>query len=700
MRLVRCHQAILLGFLVFAGCVTARAESDPHRVARQLREYFLGETTVHGEKLLDDVETPKTSVSEAMRLIGKMREDGSWGDIDYASGDRASWPAFGQITRVLSMVVQARRGDTSPADAAKCIAAAHRAMGYWIEHDFQCPNWWFNEIGVPKVLGHVALLLDNDMTPEERHYILDVALARSKVGTMTGQNRAWLAGIGIMRAAEMNDDALLAQAAAVIRDEIRVTTGEGLQPDWSFQQHGRQEQFGNYGLSYAAEMAQWAAVLGGTRYAVEGDKLAIIRNYLLQGQAWVAWRGAMDISSCGRQLDPGSPREKVASTDGVMRAMALVDPASAGDYEAYVARNRDGAANDLIGNRCFWRSDYIIHRRPEWMASLKMYSTRVVPGECVNSQNLSGAHLEDGATFFYRTGHEYDDIFPDWDWRKIPGVTGWQTDEPIVWPSKAKPLQKTAFVGGVSDGMKGCAAMDFQRDGIRAKKAWFFCGDVVACLGADISSSGSERVVTTINQCLLQGPVRTQHGGKSSASSVISARLDDIEWIEQDGLRYVFPGPQKVNIEAGARTGNWNTVFKTASTPKDDVNKHVFTLWLDHGSGPQGASYAYFVEPTGANDPGVKILSNSAAVQAVSMGDGCIGAVFWSAGSATLNNMTIRVDRPCVLLETSSSDGRQITVADPTEQIRTLRIVIGGRSMELALPQGGDAGKSVSARVP
>jgi chondroitin AC lyase len=693
MKLCRVAYVIAMAGCVFGCALVVHAETDPQRVARQLREYSMGESTQRGERLLDDAVVPRTSVSAATRLVGQLRADGSWGDIDYSNGDRAAWPAFNQLSRVLSIVVEARRPDTAPADAAACIAGAHLALRYWISHDFQCPNWWFNQIGVPKALGNIGLLLDSDLTAAERDYTVNVAMVRSKVGTMTGQNRTWLAGNGVMRAAIMNDDVLLGQAAGVIWDEVRFGDDEGLQPDWSFHQHGPQQQFGNYGLAYAVEMARWATVLRGTRYALSAEKLEMIRNYLVQGQAWISWRGAMDISSCGRQLEPGSPHAKASAVAGVMRMMADLDREHASDYLVFNTRNKEGVPNDLVGHRCFWRSDYVIHRRPEWMASLKMSSKRVIGGETVNSEDLSGVHLADGATFFYRTGHEYDDIFPAWDWRKIPGTTCVQDDSPLVWPKRTGPIPGTAFVGCVSDGTDGCAAMDFQTDKVWAKKAWFFCGDVVVCLGTDIRSSSTEPVLTTINQCLLRDPASVhREPGQSKAP----------RWIDADGLRYGIPGSesQSVHLETGRRTGNWKTVFATASTPKADVTKDLFRLWIDHGQSPQEASYTYYVEPAGQGDPHLTVLGNSVAKQAVSVGDDWLGAVFWKPGTVTLGGQSISVDQACVLTARRSSTGIRLAIADPTQQLKALNVTVNDRHVELALRQGGDAGRSIAKDIP
>src|SRR5262249_41942871 len=162
--------------------------------------------TDHGARLLDDVELPKTSPEEAAKLLASLKTGGSWPDIDYASQARSSWPPATHLTRVLGLTVYAWRAGTPAADVATALTAIHAALAFWKQHDYQCPNWWYNQIGVPKMLGNVALLLNANLTSAERDYITGTVLPRAKVGAMTGQNKVWLAANGLMRAALLNDE--------------------------------------------------------------------------------------------------------------------------------------------------------------------------------------------------------------------------------------------------------------------------------------------------------------------------------------------------------------------------------------------------------------------------------------------------------------------------------------------------------------
>ncbi len=745
------HSGIPLAAMMIFGLARAVCASDPagptaatqrdpqiQQVADQFRQYCIAPATDHGDRLLDDVELPKTSVSQAANLIRKMRDDGSWPDIDYTSGARSSWPAYDQLTRLLALTVYARRPETPPAESVRALDAIHRGLDFWGAHDFICPNWWYNVIGTPKILGTIALLLSKDLDPLERDYITDIVMPRSRIGAMTGQNRVWIAGNNVMKAAIVGDIPLMRKAAGIIADEItvaRIELGipdEGIQPDWSFHQHGPQQQFGNYGMAFATDITRWAIVLRNTRYALPEEKVAILRHYLLDGLNWTCWNGGsgiMDISACGRQLFPNSPRSKCRTIAAVMQTMSLVDTAHAKDYIAFVARNEHTAPNDLLGTRFFYKSDYLIHRSADLMSTLKMHSNRVIGGETVNSENLSGNHLSDGATFFYRTGNEYTDIFPVWNWHMIPGTTSLLDDSPLTWvkpkpeksasapkeqksdptvppptpaPSRATKPPGTAFVGGACDGTHAAIAFDFDRDGLKAHKAYFYSNGMTLCLGTGISATGSAVALTTLNQCLLHGDIRLNETSLHAPTDYIG----EAKTITHDGLQYYFPTPIEITLHAGDAIGNWKNVYDTPSTPTADITTPLFTLAISHGAGPHNASYAYAVAPT-TNLPTLKllpenrltILSNTPALQAAQVDD-AVGAIFWTPGMLTTGDHVIQVDRACTLLLTTKDAKPHLTISDPTESLDTLTVTLDGKPKPIAFPKQPVSGSSVEVNWP
>jgi len=128
-------------------------------------------------------------------------------------------------------------------------------------------------------------------------------LERSAPGK-TGQNRIWLAGVHIMKGCLWNEPGMIAEGARQIFAETAVAPRgkEGLQPDWSFHQHGPQIQFGNYGGEFFSNIGYWSNIWKGTRWELSPEQWEIMRHLAFNGFQWVLWNGDMDLLACGRQL--------------------------------------------------------------------------------------------------------------------------------------------------------------------------------------------------------------------------------------------------------------------------------------------------------------------------------------------------------------------------------------------------------------
>jgi chondroitin AC lyase len=230
-------------------------------------------------------------------------------------------------------------------------------------------------------------------------------------------------------------------------------------------------------------MIHWANIFQGTSYALTPQQVEVLGRYLQEGPAWALWRGGMDISGCGRQIfGSANPAKAAPPSTGSMKSL---DPGEAEAYARLISSGTEAGENALVGNKHFWRSDMTLHRRPTWYASVKMSSTRVIGAETCNGENLLGLHLGDGVTYFYRTGAEYNDLFPVWDWRRLPGTTCRQ-DQGSLEPNQG--LSGGGFrrrfvgwrVGHRGDGAPATAC---------GRKAWFFLDRAIVCLGAGIDEA-------------------------------------------------------------------------------------------------------------------------------------------------------------------------------------------------------------------
>ncbi len=659
-------------------------------------------------QVIKDILAARVNEKETMFDMAKMGADGAFGDIDYTDKTRGSWPVNEHLVRLNDLAILYTRPGTKYTGDRAVRDKIVLGLNYWFKNDFICPNWWYPEIGVPKVLGPTMLLMEDELTPTQIDAGIRI-LNRSKIG-MTGQNKVWLSGNVVYRSLLTGDTTAIQEAVKAIQEEVVVSEGEGIQQDNSFHQHGPQQQFGNYGAAYAGDILKWAGIFQNTAYQFEPDKVAIMRNYLLDGMRWVIWKNKMDISACGRQLFPNTLISKANNMKSIFARMPAIDPPYADSYKL--------AVTDFAGDKHFWKSDMTVHRRANFYTSVKMSSNRVGGAESCNEENVLGYHLGDGATYFYQSGAEYLNIFPLWDWKMIPGTTTYHDEAPLpVLPCSGYRIASD-FVGGVSDGMNGIATLAYQRDSLSAQKSWFFFNEATICLGAGIHSEENKPVFTTVNQSFLHGDVLVKQGTVAKTLETGEHALKNVPWVIHDNWGYYFPGHAAISITNREQSGSWKKVL--TRMPPTVEKGSVFTLWFDHQARPDSARYAYYVFP-GATQKnietlaaGLTVVANSAKLQAVeSKSLQAAGIVFVQPGQVSLKLFKkISADKPCVVMAGKKGAGMVLQVSDPTHNESELVIGVEGKRkisgltanydmqtkmsyFTVHLPEGADAGKSI-----
>ena len=665
-----CKVALLL-LLMCWGSVGFAIEKDMAQVKQNMCESYLrvlNDAPVLRQRIAEigkNSENPDIMIRELQegvnpealeRYIAGLGTDSLWKDLNYKDNSRSGWQPSFHAERLMVMAKAYRDASGKYFGNPELGKAIHRAMGYWFAGDFRCRNWWYNQIGVPKMLGTAFLLMEPEMSADEKAKAIKY-MENAKLG-MTGQNSVWLAENVLVRALLQEDEKLFNEARHAILKELKMNErGEGIRPDWSFHQHGAMLQFGNYGLAFANTMAYWARMFQGTRYALTDEQLMTLRNYLLEGMQWIVWRRNMDISSSARQLFRWGLEGKALSYGKSIRNMEAADPSHEQTYRELYATHvlGDGKPNRCVGFRYYPFSDFAVLRTPEWYTTLKMSSSRVIGSEVVNSENLSGMYLGDGALYVYGQGDEYRDIFPVWDWTKIPGVTCYD-DAGIIEADKAYHHRNHSdFVGGLSDGQTGIAALKLNKKGVTGNKSYFFTGKSVVCLGSGINAGNPGTVTTAVAQSLKRGEVLQT--GKPGNQAYY-----------HDGVAYAFPRGGRVNMTGGVQTGSWRKVAMFYDTV--EVRKEVFSLWFDHGNGVKDGSYYYEVIPgvteknwqKAVKQSGVKVLAQNENVHAIADGNN-LKVVFFAPGEVNLDK-NIKL----------SADGGCLVMAEPGKKTYTFRV--------------------------
>ncbi|WP_117213853.1 polysaccharide lyase family 8 super-sandwich domain-containing protein [Allorhizocola rhizosphaerae] len=587
-------------------------------------------------RLQDSIAGPAPTVPSTLDAHG------FWPDIDYADRGIATWQPATHLQRTRGLAL---RGHIDP---------ALRALDAWLAADPQSENWWHNRVGAPLALGDAALLLHSRIGHRQRVNIAS-RLARATWDGQTGQNLLWCAQVKVRHGVLVDDEAILADAFQRAESIVRVTTEEGIQPDYSFHQHGAQLYSGGYGHEFLCDATGLAMLAADTPFAFGTEAMGTLTAFALDGQRWMVHNGRYDMACLGRENTRSHASGKARRLPSIARG-------------------------PVEGARYFWRSDYLAVHRRRWSASVKLSSTRTVLPESGNGEGLCNWHAADGVTLLHRKDER--DLAPVWDWRMLPGTTTAYRTGPYptsnfgLGPDGGWVTGGSDFAGGVTDGMHGLAAMHLAKDGVTSRKAWFFFFDEYVCLGTGITAAAPVR--TTIEQ--------TTH-------------------TDEPEVRYVFPEPTRVESAVEDRTGSWADI--NHDQPADPVRETVFSMWIDHGV-PDNATYAYIVVPSVA--PGHTlpvILANTTALQAVwHPGLHIVQAVFHEPGILDLpHGDAIEVDRPLILQASPTRTDIACPLAQPgpvTIRLRSDRPgsdQLSSDQLSAALPDGPLAGGGVRLRT-
>ncbi|MCD4826038.1 MAG: hypothetical protein K8S55_15720 [Phycisphaerae bacterium] len=647
----------------------------------------------------------------AAEAAQSLRPDGSWADVDYISAQKVNWGAMRHLGRIGNMARAFTSKDSSQYGNAKLKAKIDLALDYWFKRDPKSGNWWWDQLGHSFSLSKTFLLLGDQAQP--KHLAKTIAVLKRadwKKSWWTGANLAWGLRVQIMRGLFEKSPQTVAEAFDRLWREIHISRPgkDGVQPDFSFLFHGPLLYSGGYGQSYIAELAKLVYVSSDTKFSIPAEQMKILRDFILEGSRWMIHGGTFEYGAIGREITrPGRTANHSASAAEFLVMMGDSDK-KAYQNLVYVARG-DSRAKPLKGNRHFWCADYMMHHRPAYTASVRMYSKRLYRSELCNNEGKKSHHLADGANLLYKTGKEYYDIFPVWDWQKIPGTTVEQKSTPMN-PKTVRRRGKTSFVGGVSNGMYGLAAMDLKEDKLTAYKTWLFGDDYYVCLGSGIDCPTKNTVATTANQCLLNGPVYTSNSTKPLKKQS-NCDLGKIQWVWHNGVGYVFLNVgNNVCLTNDVQRGNWAGIG--AKWKKfDTAGMDVFKLWIDHGAQTRNSRYCYVVIPDvkikampetvkRIESEILKVISNQPKLQAVRLGH-VVAAVFREAGEFKLEKTSVSVNQPCLLLMQLNKRKVSIALSNPLNKALNVRVVVNGLKLKgggrplFKLPGGDKAGSSV-----
>lgn len=644
----------------------------------------------------------KNLAAEVNASLKNLNTDGSWADINYTDAQ------YAPLKRIKDMATAYIRPANKWYNNPELHGSIVKALQNWFDKNPKNKNWWYNDIFYPQAIGQTLILMRNVKVqlPADLEKALIQRMVIRRFRTGDGANTSDEALHYLYRACLTYNKATLDSAGKYLFEPIAIADGkEGVQVDGSYYQHGKQQAIASYGRVFAGNSVNAAFYLSGTAYALPKDQLAILVSYLKNTFLQTIRGSFYDFNVRGRGI---SRKDSLSSgMGGMIEKIKSFDPENASYWEASAQRtsNKKPAEYGVVANHTqFWKSNYTLHVRPAYTFSVQSSSNRTLRTERGNNENILGKFLPDGATNIQRSGSEYANLMPVWEWDKIPGTTSrdYPDDEGATIRKDWGIPGTTKFSGGVSDGIYGVSCYDLNYDSVQAKKAWFFFDKEVVCLGAGISSDTKENITTTINQAWLRG----------NLISSLDTKDENGLWAVHDSIGYIFPEGGHVEISNAMQSGSWYRINQGQS--KTELKHGVFKIWINHGTAPKNAGYQYIVVP-GITKAGLKkydrtmiqILKNTAELQAVKhRGLDMLQAVFYTAGTLAYNGTSLTVDKPCtVYIKNLNTKNPLLYIADPAQESASIQVQFKPagsavpKNITCKLPEGAFAGATASFKI-
>ncbi|QYM78877.1 hypothetical protein K0B96_16470 [Horticoccus luteus] len=254
------------------------------------------------------------------------------------------------------------------------------------------------------------------------------------------------------------------------------------------------------------------------------------------------------------------------------------------------------------GNLTLSYATTVAHRRANWLVTARGFSRYLWGSEVYPGANTFGRYNAYGHVEILAAGDPinlFDSGFAEagWDWNCWPGTTAIHlpidllrdrvNNVDIYSGFEEMLISDEAFAGGSNlGGRNGVFAMKLHEhakyDGsFRARKSVFFFDDRVVLLGSDITDADTahETRTTLFQQHVPSGAAALSPDRRDPAAVSVADTIGNVY--------YVFPG-STLRVTTGPQSSR-------SQNDKRDTTGDFALAWLDHGSAPKSAGYAYAI---------------------------------------------------------------------------------------------------------
>ncbi|HDT6306765.1 TPA: polysaccharide lyase 8 family protein [Staphylococcus aureus] len=512
-------------------------------------------------------------------------------------------------------------------------------------------NWWDYEIGTPRALTNTLLLLNGDISNEEKKkyttpiktFAPDSDKILSSVGKAEqakGGNLVDISKVKLLESVIEEDETMMKNSIdsfnkvfTYVQESATGKARNGFYKDGSYIDHQDVPYTGAYGVVLLEGISQMMPMIKESPFKTTQDN-ATLSNWIDEGFMPLIYKGEMMDLSRGRAISRENETSHTASATvmkSLLRLSDTMDDSTKTRYKQIVktsvksdsSYNQNDylnsysdidkmkklmadsnlSTNDLTQQlKIYNEMDRVTYHNKEldFAFGLSMTSKNVAPYESINGENLKGWHTGAGMSYLYNSDvkHYRDNFWATANMKQLAGTTTIENEEPKG--TDVKKSSKT-FVGGTKfDDQHASIGMDFENQDktLTAKKSYFILNDKIVFLGTGIKSTDSSKnPVTTIENRKANGYTIYKDDTQTTASNINDQETNSV-FLEstnkpKNNIGYHFLNKSKITVTKESHTGKWSDINK--SQKSEDKTDEYYEVTQKHSN--TDSKYAYVLYP-------------------------------------------------------------------------------------------------------
>ncbi|HDJ3073534.1 TPA: polysaccharide lyase 8 family protein [Staphylococcus aureus] len=594
-------------------------------------------------------------------------------------------------------------------------------------------NWWDYEIGTPKSLTNTLILLNGDISIDEKKKYT------APIKTFAPESDKILSSVGKAEPAKGGNlvdiskvkllESIIEEDATMMKDSIDSfnkvftyvqsnATGKdrnGFYKDGSYIDHQDVPYTGAYGVVLLEGISQMMPMIKESPFKTTQDNTTL-SNWIDEGFMPLIYKGEMMDLSRGRAISRENETSHSASATVMKSLLRLSDTMNDSTKTKYkqivkTSVNSDSSYNQndylnsysdidkmkkLMDDKSITTNDLTqqlkiyndmnrvtYHNKDlDFAFGLSMTSKNIARYENINGENLKGWHTGAGMSYLYNSDvkHYRDNFWATADMTRLPGTTT-LNDMPSTNTKNDK-----SFVGGTKLNNKYVSiGMDFENQvkTLTAKKSYFILNDKIVFIGTGIKSTDSSKnPVTTIENRKANGyklykdeiETTTSNDNTQETNSVFLESTDT-----KKNIGYHFLNRPKITVKKETHTGKWNDINK--SQKSEDKKDEYYEVTQTHNT--SDSKYAYVLYP-GLSKSDFKPKNNNVSIvkqdedfHVIKDNDGVFAGVNYSDSTKSfdINGITVELkEKGMFVIKKKDDNTYECSFYNPTSTNSTSNI--------------------------